>query len=66
MSDNDSLLLPIRPDESVDEDIAADLDPAFERPEDAGVEVVKGEDRIDAEELVCEPGIEDGSTVKPK
>ena len=55
MSDDDSPLLPIRPVEPVDEDIVADIDPAFEHPENADVDVVKGEDRIDAEELIDAP-----------
>ena len=66
MSDDDSPLLPIRPVEPVDEDIVADIDPAFEHPEDAGVDVVKGEDRIDAEELICGPNADDDSVVKPQ
>ena len=44
-----SPLLPIRPTDSVDGDIAIDPDLGFEHLEDAGVDVEKGDARIDAD-----------------
>ena len=51
-----SPLLPVRPSDPVDDDFAEDLDRAFEHPDDAGVEVAKGEARLDTDELVGGPG----------
>ena len=61
-----SPLLPIRPTDSVDGDTTEDSDLAFEHPEDAGVDVEKGDARIDADELICGPCADDDSVVKPQ
>ena len=61
-----SPLLPVRPHDPVDVDEADGVDHAFEHPEDADVEVAKGDDRIDTDELVCGPCADDESIVKPQ
>ena len=44
--------LHVRPSNPVDDDIAEDLDHAYEHPDDAGIEVAKGDPRLDTDELV--------------
>ena len=61
-----SPLLPVRPHDPVDVDQADGVDHAFEHPEDADVEIAKGDDRIDTDELACGPCADDTSIVKPQ
>ena len=61
-----SLLLPVRPHDPADVDAADGVDHAFEHPEDADVEVAKGDGRIDIDELVCGPCADYVSIVKPQ
>ena len=60
-----SPLSPVRPHDPVDADEADEGDPVFEHPDDAGVEVAKGDECIDTDDLVCGPCADDESIVKP-
>ena len=64
MSDVDSPLVPIRPTEPVDADKVDDHDAAFEHPEDAGVDVERGDARLDVEEAIG--GADEDSVVRPQ
>ena len=61
-----SLLLPVSPINPVDDDKVDDIDHAFEHPEDAGVEIAKGDERIDADKLVRGPCADDDSAIRPQ
>lgn len=63
-ADDKSSPLPVRPLNPVDVDIVDGADPAFDRAEDAGVDVALDDGRIDSEDIVCGP-CED-SVVEPR
>ena len=65
-AEDTSLLLPVRPDDVVDEGIGDDADPAFESPEDAGVDISPGGYKVDGDELVSGPCDDDDSVTRPQ
>ena len=59
--------LPVSPQTPIDVDEAdGEHDPSYEAPEDAGIDLAKGVERLDEEEWVCVPCDGEDSVMKPK
>ena len=59
--------LPVSPQTPIDVDEAdGEHDPSYEAPEDAGIDLAKGVERLDEDEWVCVPCDGEDSVTKPK
>ena len=58
--------LPVSPVNPIGEEEVDGTDHAYERPEDAEVEVAKGDAQIDTEEILCGPCEGDDSVIRPR